>query len=319
MGRHLSVNTERNGYLAGRKGGRDACQEWVKNLYRTWIRQILVNNPAGLRHGEIVEKAVEVRTVWQEHNDLLRRVRRSASSQIQARIYRQIKERNPPKGKGISSKIVRKHLNEMIREKDVVKIGDRYVLLQAPQPCVSDALNEKVTEVIGRKPHSSLNFILAPAAAGCYLLGQKEASQNSFYEDILESKARQFEENLFWLDNILESGIKLGYFSEDMFSVERNWLDAGQLRKGWKRCFNDSGLLVLAFAIQPTKFLEFLTGAVGKAFAANYLNERWQSIVTHANEEKKKWPTEEEIQRLKKAGRLADEKIKQYQRRTGGM
>jgi len=108
------------------------------------------------------------------------------------------------------------------------------------------------------------------------------------------------------------------FLAESMFSAKRNWLDAEQLKKGWKSCFSNYGLIVLAFAVDPDKFVEFLTSPVGESFAVGYLNERWQSIVARANTKTRSRPTEREIQRLKEAGKLADQKLKEYESRQGG-
>ena len=57
---------------------------------------------------------------------------------------------------------------------------------------------------------------------------------------------------------------------------------------GGKRCFKNKELLILAQAINPVKFLNFLEDPIGKALATRHLKKQWNSILDRTNKIRKK-------------------------------
>lgn len=179
-----------------------------------------------------------------------------------------------PKGNP-TRKTVSKHLKEMLDHGWVVTIGGLYVSTRKYIETNSTNLNQAVRQLILSQEPEKWNFTHAAPAAGCYIFSDPPGAHRRF-QDLLNRQQIRFRDSLFWLDDVLRYAISTGALSTDVYS--KHQLDVRLLKKGWKGCFSNTKLVILAFAFSPQEFLEFLTTPPGKSLAEIRLDKNWDEI-----------------------------------------
>jgi hypothetical protein len=86
----------------------------------------------------------------------------------------------------------------------------------------------------------------------------------------------------------LECLIVNNSLSPNQCSDAQDLLHSDALRKAWKKFFGECDLFVFSVAVNPLKFLEFLTTHPTRAYAANYLQTRLGTIVERAESMREK-------------------------------
>jgi hypothetical protein len=251
------------------------------------ISKILFDDPGGLLISEIMKQTIEVRKMWFKQRDHAKKMLESYGMPTKELLDPKDDERKLPGDSGITRKTIRNHLKDMMKLRQVAKFSDRYVLLRPPLPLrTSTRLTDSVTLAVDGKLMHQRHYLMAPDVAGYFIVGDIDLSKGGF-GDFFASHSREFEKDMFWLDKILAYGVTHKYFPEGLYSQTTDSFDIKLLRKGWKRCFEDSKLLLFVFAISPAELLDFLTTPVGRAMAARYLKERWGQILTEARNKSK--------------------------------
>lgn len=251
------------------------------------IWKILFDHPGGLLISEIMRKSIEIRNTWPKLRQQAKKSLESYGMPTKQFLDPRDAQRKLPGDSGITRKTIRNHLKDMMKFGQVVRFGDRYVLLRPPLPIrESTRLTNSVTLAVHGKLMHQRYYLMAPDVAGYFIVGDIDLSQGGF-GNFFASHSREFEKDIFWLDKILAYGISHKYFPKDLYLQTTNSFDMTLLRRGWKRCFEDSKLLLFVFALSPAELLNFLTTPVGSALAARYLKERWGAILTEAESESK--------------------------------
>ena len=253
-----------NGYPKmgrGRKSGEpDPYQKWVFATYHALVRRVVESNNWGLNIVEITAKLGELLTP-----EYRQRLEASAPK----RGWKM------PKGKP-TRKIVGDHLNAMCTDHrtNVAKIGGGYYIVDSS----SSQLNASVREVLQQKKNLvDWNISLARNLAGCYTVTDPAKSHGLFF-DLFQQRVNEFIERGYWLKDILAYMIRYDLISSEVYS-KQNGLDRKMLREGWKRCFGNTRLLVLAYAVSPPDFLEYMMSPHGNSWATNFLDKKWDSIM----------------------------------------
>lgn len=180
---------------------------------------------------------------------------------------------------GLDRRTVRKHLGKMQDKSLVDKIGAGYFLAGGS----SAELNNLVRKAIRENFLGEHNILFVRNVAGCYTIVDPDESHFMF-QDLFEPKVNRFKEDGLWLDEILVYAIRYGLVSRRVYSKKEKTIDRGLLRKGWKRCFGDTRLLVFAYAISPPDFLRYLASPRGMSWATRFLETRWDSIMKEVAE-----------------------------------
>jgi hypothetical protein len=180
-----------------------------------------------------------------------------------------------PKGRP-TRKIVGNHLNAMYGDpkKAVARVGGGYYIVDSS----STQLNASVRKVLRKKKNwFDWNISLARNLAGCYTITDPAKSHYLFF-DLFQQQVKEFIESGYWLEDILAYMIRYDLISTEVYSKE-NGLDKKMLREGWERCFENTRLLVLACAISPPDFLEYMMSRHGTSWVTNVLEKKWDSIM----------------------------------------
>jgi len=244
----------------GRKSGKtDPYQEWVSATYHTLVRKVVESNNWGLNIIEITAKLGELLT-----------------PEYRQRLEATVLEHGwkMPKGKP-TRKIVGNHLNAMCGdpEKAVARVGGGYYIVDSS----STQLNASVRKVLRKKNWFDWNISFARNLAGCYTITDPAKSHHLFI-DLFEQQVKRFHGSGYWLKDILAYMIRYNLISSEVYSKE-NGLDKKMLREGWERCFGNTRLLVLAYAVSPPDFLEYLMSRHGASWVTKVLEKRWDSIM----------------------------------------
>lgn len=173
-------------------------------------------------------------------------------------------------------------------QREVEKIGERYVLLDSPQLMVSKELEDEVNTYFAKRSITDWTFTYAPNTLGWFLWSEVATPHEFPY--LFESQVKRFEESFFWFGDILSYGISRNLFSEKLYLTKTNDIDIDLLEKGWKKCFGNEELVIFALAVKPKRLLNFLTSSLGKALAVRYLRNHWDGIVDDVEREKRKEP-----------------------------
>jgi hypothetical protein len=252
-----------NGYTAMKRGRRvgiiDPYQTWVSKTYHSLIRGVIRSNNRGLNIVQITAKLGELLTPG----------------------YRQGLEAAAPKHgwkmpKGNPTrKKVGEHVNALWAdpEESVAKVGGRYYVVDSS----STELNASVRRVLRKKNLIDWNISLARNLAGCYTATDPAKSHNPFHR-LFEEQVKRFIESGYWLDDILAYMITNNLISSEVYSKE-NGINKKMLREGWESCFRNTRLLLLAYAISPPDFLEYMMSRHGISWATNILEKKWDSIM----------------------------------------
>ena len=253
-----------NGYPKmgrGRKWGEtDPYQKWVSATYHALVRRVVESNNWGLNIVEITAKLGELLTP-----EYRQRLEASAPKHGW----------KMPKGKP-TRKSVGEHLSELCSDHktQVAKIGGGYYIVDSS----STQLNASVRAVLQQKKNM-IEYNISPArnVAGCYTFTDP-ASAGGLFIDLFEQQVRKFIDSGYWLEDILAHMIRYNLFSNGVYSKE-NGLDRRTLRESWERCFGNTRLLVLACAISPPDFLDYMMSRHGNRWTACFLEKKWDSII----------------------------------------
>jgi hypothetical protein len=183
-----------------------------------------------------------------------------------------------PKGKPTRKK-VGEHLNALWADpkESVARVGGGYYLIDSS----STRLNASVRKFVRKKNLVEWNISPARNLAGCYTITDPAKSHYLFF-DLFQQQVKEFIfESRYWLEDILEHMLRHKLVSSEVYSKE-NGLDKKMLREGWQRCFGNTRLLVLAYAVSPPDFLDYLMSPHGNSWATNFLEKKWDSIMNEA-------------------------------------
>jgi len=211
---------------------------------------------------------------------------------------RQISEKT-----GLDRKTIRKHLGKMQDRSLAEKIGAGYFLAGGS----SDKLNSLVKKAFRENFLGEHNILFVRNVAGCYTIVDPDKS-HFLFQDLFESKVKRFKDDGLWLDEILVYAIRYGFVSRRVYSKKRRKIDRELLRRGWRRCFGNTRLLVFACAISPPDFLRYLSSPRGISWATRVLETKWNSIM---NEVAKR--------SVAKTNRSALQRLREECERRGGL
>ena len=186
-----------------------------------------------------------------------------------------------PKGKP-TRKTVSKHLAELITEEHIALVGGGYVSTSHYVKKHAAELNDSVIRLLKSGRFQVWNPMYAPAAAASYFM-TKPINRSWIVQDFLHLLNEPFKNSLFWLDEILRHEISYGNLSPNAFS--KTQLNAELISAAWRKHFGKTKLVVVAFAINPKEFLNFITSSPGRELAARHLERSWPDIVKHVNED----------------------------------
>jgi hypothetical protein len=163
---------------------------------------------------------------------------------------------------------------------------------------VWDQFNRSVSGLLSSGLQDKWNIAHADDVAACYVSSYPAWSHEKF-EDFLRVPRKNFIDSLFWFDDILAYVIAHEHLSPKFYSKKKG-IDVNLLKDGWNKCFGETELLVFSAAIDPRKFLQFLTSHTGKALANNHLSDSWGHVLEEA---RKKQMELEHSEDTKKGGR----------------
>ena len=178
---------------------------------------------------------------------------------------------------------VRKHLNAMLKDREVARFAGVYFLSGG----YSTELNNWVKTVLRRNFIADCNIPFAPNVAGCYLVSDPDFSHNPLI-GLFEPLVERFAKSCFWLEDILTYAIGGGLMSARVYSNENGMIDKKKLMQGWNRCFGNTRLIVLAYAISPPELLSYITSDRGQSWATDILGQKWEAIVQAAKRRRSK-------------------------------
>jgi hypothetical protein len=196
------------------------------------------------------------------------------------------RERKLSKG-ATTRKTVRKHLKRMVRQGKTMK----HIGLYGPAASVSGPsykLNALVRRTLSRALRSKkvleLNFRFANDVAACYLATRPSLPRNlEIPTAVFELQAVRFARQMFWLEEIVSDALRRGHLSKEVCSGGK--IDPDLLRRGLKRSFADTKLLVLLFALDLRQLLAYLKTPAGEAMAKRLLEDKWKSIEENSRNE----------------------------------
>jgi hypothetical protein len=257
------------GYPVRARGITDPYQSWVESLNRDAVRNIIENEP-GLNLSEIAQRLPRMREA------LL-----AQEVEQESRLPAALKESLPkfkrrlPKP-GDARKTARKHAYQMLSMGRVEKIRRGYYRLP-PESRVPTKLTQSVNELLTHGTPSDWNFPIARDAA-IYRIFVNPPRYHDHFAGLLSSLIPRFTHSIFFLDEILEDAIGSGYMSVGVYDHGKKSINLEQLRKGWNDYFEDTKLIVIAFAIDPPRLLEFVQSPIGRGLTTNMLANSWPSI-----------------------------------------
>lgn len=241
-----------------KEGSLDPHQKWVEESYREMVSFVVRHNPA-LNINKITEKVVEIRDKWPEMIE----------------PYRKSEGRKLPKGKP-TRKTVSKHLRALQNENLVVEVGGLFLSAFDYLQKYSVSLDESVLKLLAGKAYDKWSFTPAAKVAGCYTFSDPPPRLQQEYQAMTQIQRERFKDDLFWLDDILRCAIGAGKMSSEIYSD--GTIDVKLLKKGWKKFFQSTRLIVFAMAVNPPEFLEFLTTSPGRTLFAQRLQRNWDQI-----------------------------------------
>jgi len=260
----------------GRRSGIiDPYQKWVSATYHSLIRDLIKSNNYGLNVSQITTRLAELLTP---------EYRQRLEAPVLKHGWKM------PKGKPTRKK-VGEHVNALWADpkESVARVGGGYYLIDSS----STRLNASVRKFVRKKNLVEWNISPARNLAGCYTVTDPAKSHYLFI-DLFKQHVKRFIGSRYWLKDILAYMIRYNLISSEVYSKE-NGLDKKMLREGWERCFGNTRLLVLAYAMSPPDFLEYLMSPHGTSWATNVLDKKWDSIM---NEVAKKPRSELDIAAL---------------------
>ena len=242
-----------------REGIIDPYQEWVSTTYHSLIRDLIKSNNYGLNVSQITARLAELLTP---------EYRQRLEAPVLKHGWKM------PKGKP-TLKTVAEHLNALwaYPKESVARVVGGYYFIDSS----STRLNASVRKSVRKKNLVEWNISVARNLAGCYTITDPAKSHYLFFE-LFQQQVKEFRESGYWLKDILEHMLRYKLVSSEVYSKE-NGLDKKMLREGWERCFGNTRLLVLAYAVSPPDFLEYLMSPHGTSWATHFLEKKWDSIM----------------------------------------
>lgn len=279
-------------YPVRARGIADPYQSWVESLNRDAVRNIIEKEP-GLNISQIAQKLPKMREAL-----LAQEIDRE--SRLPAALKESLPklERKLPKA-GDSRKTARKHAYEMLIMGRVKKIGAGYYFVPL-ESRVSTELIQSVNNLLTRGKPFDWNFPLAHDVA-IYRIVVDPPHYHDQFAGFLNSQIPGFTSSLFFLDAILEDAVGTGCMPTGFYDSRKNAIRLDQLRKGWDNYFRDTKLIVLAFAIEPRKLLQFVESPTGRELALEMLGTRWPTIEKGAKKKLELRASLEKIRRRREA------------------
>jgi hypothetical protein len=253
----------KNAYPRRRKGVKDPNQMLQEFVYLNAVKSIVESNPTGLNTGQIAEKLPEHR---QKIIDLLK----AHPSRVPTHWSL---ENLPDAGK--SRKTVRKYLKELLKFRNVKKVGIAYY---PSEQISSDELIQAVDKLLASPDHQDWQLGQNLAIYRTYIHPKEYRNR---IDDFFDSHIPRFANSLFFLDQILEDAIGSKQMSSRIFT-EGKGINYELLRTGWERYFGSTKLFILAYAVSPPELLKFLETKDGSQLGKRILAERWSDILRGA-------------------------------------
>jgi hypothetical protein len=216
----------------------------------------------------------------------------------------EFKEKLLPVGQGDIRKTVRKHLVNLLSMGRIRWIDGYYCPREAPDDEVSRELIELVDGTIsGDIKPTNWRFPVADNAAIFRTYVNPPPLDPFRYDDFFGDQLRDFRDDLFFLDEILERAIGSGKLSPKFYNSTNGSLNIRMLRKGWASYFQDTKALVWMYAISPTYLRIFLETNFRRKYLKERLAANWDKILVRA--QKRLIETRAMERRLKKIQALA--------------
>ena len=241
-----------------RRGQLNGTQSQILSIYGSAIMGIVAENP-GLNISEIS------RMLPKKREQVLRSL--TISPQLQRKL--------PRPGRGDLRKTVRKHLTRMLAHGQVRLISGRYY---PREPSESKELIRSVDQTLSSVEPQNWSFPMAEDVA-VYRTYVAPASNRFRFDAFFADHGSEFKNSLFFLQRILEDAIGSGHLSTKFYDLATNSLNMRLLREGWNAHFADTKLLIWAFAINQSKFLEFIETPSGKQWVMELLAANGERIL----------------------------------------
>jgi len=237
----------------------DPYQRWVYATYHSLIRDLIKSNNYGLNISQITARLGELLTP---------EYRQRLETPVLKHGWKM------PKGKPTRKK-VGEHVYALWADpkESVARVGGGYYFVDSS----STRLNASVRQVLRKENWVDWNISPARNLAGCYTATDPPTSHHLFI-DLFKQQVKGFISGGYWLNDILAYMIRYKLISTEVYS-KGNGIDKRLLREGWERCFGNTRLLLLAYAISPPDFLEYLMSRHGASWATNVLEKKWDSIM----------------------------------------
>jgi hypothetical protein len=175
----------------------------------------------------------------------------------------------------LQRRIVRKHLNHIRERGEIDKIGAGYVLV----PPISIELNDLTHKTLATNSCEDWNPIFPHNVAGAYVFSEPDKSHN-LYRYLFDPIVETFFKDGFWIDNILAYAISWRRLRKNVVSKGlQPEMNVKLLKRGWRACFGDSKLFIVAFAFSPPHFLDYLTTPAGQKWLTRHLTSNWNSVL----------------------------------------
>lgn len=195
------------------------------------------------------------------------------------RAHRKNGDRKLPEG-GPTRKTVSLHLNALKASGQVVEIGGRFASAYDYVISESKPLAKSVKRLFKKAMFDQWSFIPAAGAAGLFTLAEPDPHQLAV-QDLKGLLQERFKDNLFWLGDILRDAILMRRMRPELYS--KGVVDFDALKDGWKRYFGNTQVYVLASAINPTEFLQYLVSHPGRVLLDQWLKNNWGRIRTEVD------------------------------------
>lgn len=293
----------------GRRKGRrgiNGTQTLIFSIYRSAIQNILELEPSGLNVSQITSRVPQMRD----------RLLKQPNFKLTAEQLRKL-----PDATTSDRKVVRRHLLQMwamgkvryvdglyypiVREEPDIKELSHGLYLPL-QPPMAKELIESANETLSNVQPQEWRFPLLENAA-IFRTYVNPAKFRNRFDDFFGEHLKDFKNNMFYLDQILERALAAG-LSPKFYNRTTGSINMRLLREGWARYFEDTKTMVWAYAINPAEFLRFIE-TTGQEYMKKRLAANWDNILARGKKRRK------QMQAMERKKRKIEEQVELMRQR----